>query len=103
MYLMQIFLPTRDNQGDSIPEEHFLALRDELTDRFGGVTIYTRAPVEGIWKPSENNAQVDQLVIYEVLLGSLEISYWKKVKSRLETSFMQAQIMMRYFNVVQID
>ncbi|MHA4739120.1 hypothetical protein [Dyadobacter sp. MSC1_007] len=102
MYLMQIFIPTRDNDGGRFPEEHYTSLRDELTGRFGGATIYARSPVEGIWKKSSESTDVDQMIIYEVLADEIDNQYWKTLKSHLETLFRQEEILMRYFNVTKI-
>lgn len=102
MYLMQIFIPTRDNEGNRFPEGQYTSLRDELTDRFGGVTIYARSPVEGIWKKSSESTDVDQMIIYEVLIDKLDNEYWKTLKSQLESSFRQEEILMRYFNVTKL-
>jgi hypothetical protein len=44
MHLVQLFLPLRDNAGASFPPALFAAVRTELTDAFGGVTAYQRAP-----------------------------------------------------------
>lgn len=96
MYLMQIFVPTRDNQGSTITERQFTALRSKLTDRFGGETTYARTPVEEMWKPSENSAEVDHMIIYEVVFDELEAQYWKGMKSQLEKAIRRQQIMMRY-------
>ena len=44
MRLIQILLPTHDNDGQPFPHATFATVRRELTDAFGGVTAYTRAP-----------------------------------------------------------
>lgn len=103
MYLMQIFVPIRDNEGNPFDQRRFTDLRDELTERFGGVTIYARTPAQGIWKPSDGSAQTDQMVIYEVIFDELEMPYWKGLKFSLETAFSQQQILMRHSNVNIID
>lgn len=50
MHLVQILLPLFDNEGDALPAEHFDTVSRDLTERFGGVTAYTRSPDEGRWK-----------------------------------------------------
>lgn len=103
MYLMQIFIPTRDNEGNPFEESRFTDLREELTNRFRGVTIYARTPVQGIWRRSEDSFQTDQMVIYEVIFDELEMPYWKRLKLSLEKSFSQEKILMRYSHVAIID
>lgn len=51
MYLMQIFIPTTDHQRQQYDRQQFTSLKQELTDKFTGVTIYARAPAHGLWKP----------------------------------------------------
>src|SRR5438132_768830 len=51
-YLVQLILPVYDNDGAPIGRALFAQVRRELTERFGGVTAYTRAPAEGMWESS---------------------------------------------------
>lgn len=44
MHLVQILLPLYDNDGRRFPTSHYESLRAELTERFGGLTSYSRAP-----------------------------------------------------------
>ena len=52
MHLIQILLPLYDNDGIPFPQRQYLEVRDELTERFGGVTGYLRSPAEGLWRRS---------------------------------------------------
>ncbi len=47
MYLVEILLPLRDDEGHPFAARTYDALRDELSERYGGVTAFTRAPAEG--------------------------------------------------------
>ena len=47
MYLIQILLPLRDNQGTSFEVQLYEEVRVNLADHFGGVTTYMRAPATG--------------------------------------------------------
>jgi hypothetical protein len=38
MHLIEILLPVRDNHGRPFPETKFTAIREALTNRFGGAT-----------------------------------------------------------------
>lgn len=49
MHLVQLLLPIDDEAGQPIPRAHYDALALALTERFGGVTAYTRAPATGLW------------------------------------------------------
>lgn len=99
MELMQIFVPTTDQEGGRFERQYFEDLRKELTDRFGGVTIYARSPAKGIWKPDPGLEETDNMIIYEVLVQELDTRYWAELKYQLEDTFQQKEIMMRYFTV----
>jgi hypothetical protein len=43
MYLIEILLPVRDNEGRPFAATSYQSLRDELTEHYGGVTAFTRA------------------------------------------------------------
>jgi len=47
-------------------------VRKELTERFGGLTVYRRAPAEGVWKLTENHTSRDDIVIFEVMANELD-------------------------------
>ncbi|WP_138484543.1 hypothetical protein [Dyadobacter bucti] len=96
---MQIFIPTAGQDGSKFAEQPFTDLKQELTGFFGGVTIYARGPVKGIWKPSPGQEETDDMIIYEVLVQHPDMSYWSSLKGRLERTFGQQEILMRYFNI----
>ncbi len=48
-FLIQILLPTADNEGATFSDADFRKVSDELTERFGGLTAFTRSPAEGRW------------------------------------------------------
>jgi hypothetical protein len=45
-YLVQVLLPVYDNEGGRFPIDYYDEVRVKLTDLFGGLTAYTRAPAE---------------------------------------------------------
>lgn len=47
MHLVQILLPIHDNSQELFPVGEYRRVREELTEKFGGLTVYTRAPAEG--------------------------------------------------------
>jgi hypothetical protein len=96
MHLIQIFLPLRDNRGKPFAQRHFDVLAEELTQRFGGLTTYMRAPAEGMWKKkSRNRLQHDEIVIYEIMARDIDRTWWKQRRLALEKSFRQEQILIR--------
>jgi hypothetical protein len=95
MRLLQIFLPVRDNKNKPFPKAHFTRIRETLTKEFGGLTAYTHAPAEGLWKDERNDAQHDEMVIFEVLAADFDKPWWKKYKKQLEKTFSQDEIIIR--------
>ena len=53
-HLVQLLLPIHLPDGSAVPPEAFARVRVELTERFGGVTAYSRSPATGLWKPSRD-------------------------------------------------
>ena len=54
------------NIGEPFEQKLFADLRDELAERFGGITAYTRAPVRGVWQEIEQVVR-DDLISYEIM------------------------------------
>ncbi|HSH37678.1 MAG TPA: hypothetical protein VK993_02735, partial [Chthoniobacterales bacterium] len=84
MHLVQILLPVYDNQQNPQPHDEFRRVRRELTERFGGLTVYTRAPAEGMWKSNDNHTTRDDIVIFEVMASQLDTAWWRYYRHELE-------------------
>lgn len=95
MHLIQIFLPLHDNGGKGFPSSHYLNIREEMTRRFGGLTAFTRAPAEGLWKDETNRLAKDDIVIFEVMIPELDETWWRAYKQSLERLFAQDEIVIR--------
>jgi hypothetical protein len=96
MYVVQILLPLYDNEQNPQPPEQFRTVQRELTERFGGLTVYTRAPAEGMWKPDNGDkTKRDDIVIFEVMAPELDPAWWKQYRRDLEARFRQTYIIMR--------
>lgn len=95
MYLVQVLLPVYDNHAALLPVELHHAVRDELTERYGGLTAYTRAPAEGSWKESAAQMSRDDIVVYEVMTPSLDTAWWADYRRDLEGRFRQQQVIIR--------
>jgi hypothetical protein len=95
VYLIQILLPLHDNARQPFPNEAYTAVRSELTNRFGGITAYTRAPAVGLWKPNGSEATKEDIVILEVMADDLDLDWWKEYKHELETRFRQEMLVIR--------
>ena len=95
MHLIQILLPIHDNAQEPFPHEEYSRVRKELTERFGGLTVYTRAPAEGLWKQNENHTSTDDIVIFEVMASELDADWWAKYRRDLEARFRQNVVLVR--------
>jgi len=49
MFLVQLLLPLYDNDQQALPRSLFRTVSEELIERFGGLTTYSRAPANGYW------------------------------------------------------
>ncbi len=95
MHLIQILLPLYDNAGAPFPRTHYDQVASELTKAFGGLTAYTRAPAEGLWREGGAGTQRDEIVVYEVMTDSLDAGWWRAYRERLEARFAQDELVVR--------
>ncbi|WP_276090387.1 inorganic diphosphatase [Pedobacter sp. JY14-1] len=91
--LVQLFVPLNDRQGQPFPQQFYSKLSEELKERFRGVTVYSRAPAKGIWKRDAQDTELDELLIYEVLINARETEFWIDLKERLEQQLKQEEIL----------
>jgi hypothetical protein len=100
-HLVQIFLPLQDNRGKRIAERHFKVLAEELSERFGGLTAYVRAPATGLWKKQQSARMLrDEIVIYEVIVGHLDRRWWRHKRQALQRTFRQQEILIRAHGIL---
>ena len=93
-HLVQILLPIYDNHASKFASDIYGQVRSELTERFGGLTAYTRAPAEGMWGTG-NEVKRDDIVVLEVMVQALDRQWWHNYRQRLEQLFRQDQIVVR--------
>jgi hypothetical protein len=102
MYLVQLLLPLYDNEGRAFDKSIFDRVRDDLTERFGGVTAYRRSPAEGLWKEDGGGVARDDVVIYEVMAEELDRADWKHYGQELARRFRQEEMMIRAISVERL-
>lgn len=102
MFLIQLLLPLYDNDGHAFPAREFKAVADLLTTRFGGLTAYTRAPAEGLWREEANSVARDEIIIYEVMSPALDGAWWREYRSALERKFRQERLVLRAHAVTML-
>ena len=93
-FLVQILLPLYDHGGQRFPVDQYNEIRAKLTRVFGGLTAYNRAPAEGLWE-SGSGVKHDNIVVIEVMVDTLDRTWWKDYKRELEHRLRQDQIVVR--------
>lgn len=94
MYLVQLLLPLKNHDGKPFPRSTYRRVREELTDRFGGLTAYSRAPAEGLWDQGYE-VEHEDIVVYEVMVADLDRVWWAGYKEGLEREFDQEELVVR--------
>jgi hypothetical protein len=94
MHLIEILLPLNDNEGRRFASDKFSGVRDSLTERFGGLTAFTRAPAQGTTRDGGKTVR-DEIVVFEVMTEVLDHAWWRSYRQQLERSFQQDEIIIR--------
>ncbi len=95
MYLIQLLLPLYDNRKQPFSRAELEKVREELTEHFGGVTAFVRAPAIGLWKENEEETTRDDVVMFEVMAEELDEKWWENYRQQLETRFRQEELIVR--------
>jgi hypothetical protein len=91
-HLIQILLPMQRQDGRPVVAEEFARVRIELTEKFGGVTAYSRSTATGLWKRSEDEVERDQVIMVEVVVEAFDPRWWEEYRREIERRFGQEQI-----------
>ena len=94
MHLVQLLLPIHDPDGKPFPRAQYREIRETLTEKFGGLTAYSRAPAEGLWDDGDD-VEHDDIVVYEVMVPELDRAWWSAYRARLEDAFDQDEMVIR--------
>jgi hypothetical protein len=96
MHLVQLLLPLYGHDGDRLPQALFAAVREEMVQRFGGLTAYSRAPASGLWAEGDGErVEHDDIVVYEVMVPRLDRAWWKAYREELTARFRQKELVVR--------
>jgi hypothetical protein len=98
MHLVQILLPLADNDGRRFAGEAYGRVRSELAEKFGGITSFTRAPAEGVWKEGGHTSR-DDIAVFEVMTRDIDRAWWERYRATLEQRFDQEAIVVRALRV----
>ena len=93
--LVQLLLPLYGKDGEALAQDLFAETRAELTEKCGGVTAYMRAPAKGLWKAPDGKVERDDVVIFEVMVDSIDKPWWGEYRQRLQKRFRQDELVIR--------
>jgi hypothetical protein len=93
MHLIQLLLPLYDNNNHKFSNAHFNRVRQELTDRFGGVTAFVRSPAVGLWKERNDEVNRDEVIMFEVMAEQLDKEWWAAYRIKLQEQFRQDEVL----------
>jgi hypothetical protein len=96
MHLVQLLLPLVDERAV------FDEVMHELTERFGGVTAYTRAPASGRWKNPSAGTERDDIIVVEVMVQDLDKPWWDGYRRALEQRLGQKELVVRAHAIVPL-
>jgi hypothetical protein len=99
MHLVQLLLPLYDKGGVRFPAAHYEKVVAELTDRFGGLTAYARAPATGLWEEGSGKTTRDDIVVYEVMADAIDARWWAGYRRALEERFAQDELVIRALQI----
>lgn len=99
MKLFQIFLPVYNQNGEPFPRSYFNEAGGFLTEKFGGVTAFSRSPATGFWKDDSGEVVKDDIVIFEVMTDQNDLPFWNGYRKQLEDKFAQEMILIRVSDI----
>lgn len=95
MYLVQLLLPLHDNHGVAFDSGLYEAVESEMTERFGGVTAYLRAPASGAFRNAHGSIMEDDVAVFEVMCETLDRAFWADYRAQLTRQFDQEELVVR--------
>jgi hypothetical protein len=101
--LIQMLLPTKSDYGVAFDDAMLERTRDELIQRFGGLTAYLRSPASGAWTSPQGRVEEDRVVMIEVLAPTFDRNWWRGYATTFKKRFSQESIHMRATAVETLD
>ena len=104
---IEIYLPLDFNDGRPIPQSRFVALQQELLNRFGGVTSMQRQfPLQALWQSGAEVYQ-DRVVVFTVMDFRDEnqfqsLRFLERLKARLKKRLDQLEILITVQDLLAI-
>jgi K+-sensing histidine kinase KdpD len=100
MFLFQILVPV-DQRHRHQSKLSLYQIKHELTQQFGGVTVYAQSLAEGLWEDARRIA-MDRIAIIEVMSKTRKLRWWRHYKGKLEARLEQKEIVIRYSTINSI-
>jgi hypothetical protein len=99
-HVVEILLPTASNDGEPFGRERLDCVRDELVQLFGGVTLFSRSPAEGLWADGGSEEVLrDRVITVEVMTDQLDVDWWATYRTTLQERIAQEEILVRRYHV----
>jgi hypothetical protein len=104
---IDLYLPLDYNDGEPIPVSKYIALQQELLNRFGGVTSEQRQfPLQGVWQTG-TDVYYDRVVVFTAMDFRQEtqlqcLRYLGRLKDRLKKKFDQLEILITVTELLAI-
>jgi hypothetical protein len=95
-------LPLHDNNKQPFAHADFDIVRQELIQKFGGVTAFQRSPAVGLWKDEDDDVSRDDVVMFEVMSDELDKQWWKNYRETLERRFSQEELIVRALSITKL-
>ena len=102
MQLIRLILPLRDNDKQPFPSAYFGSVREDLANRFGGVTAFLRSPAVGLWKERTGEINRDEVVMFEVMTEQLYKEWWADYRKELQDRFRQEELVVWASNILRL-
>lgn len=102
MHLVQLLIPLHDNYKQAFPSAYFNKVREDLANRFGGVTAFVRSPALGLWKEDSDDINRDEVVMFEVLTEDLDRDWWADYRMQLQDKFRQEELLVWASNITKL-
>lgn len=94
MILVEIFLPLIDGENWGAGDGAFQEIRMELVAKFGGLTMYSRAPARGYYR-TDGKVDRDDIVVLEVMTDAIDREWWRGYRTSIERRLRQEEVLVR--------
>jgi len=102
MQLVQILLPLYGANGSRLGREAFERIARQLSERFGGATLYARSPATGLWEQESGETKRDDILVCEVMVDTINPEWWAKYRKELEHKLMQDELVIRSQEITRL-